>query len=212
MPEPLSFGAMLKAYRKARDLTQEKLAEEAGCAPDTLRKIEADRLRPSLELSEKLAQALRVPEDERETFIRRARQLPEEHALPDWVRQQKRGATHEVARLLGFGQDVVIRPPELLLTGAAYVLGRDPTADVVIEAYVARGNGEKGNVVSRRHARIERDGPRFLLRDTESLNGTFVNRQKIEGPHLLVHDDQIGLGLAEPMLIFFDPDPTTRSA
>jgi transcriptional regulator with XRE-family HTH domain len=36
----LSFGRLLKRLRKARDLTQEALAQQAYCAVDTIKKIE----------------------------------------------------------------------------------------------------------------------------------------------------------------------------
>jgi DNA-binding response OmpR family regulator len=64
------------------------------------------------------------------------------------------------------------------------------------------------NLVSRLHAKIERDGPRYVLSDVGSANGTFVNSRQISGPHLLKDRDQIGLGAPAPLLSFADPDPT----
>jgi DNA-binding response OmpR family regulator len=64
------------------------------------------------------------------------------------------------------------------------------------------------NTVSRIHARIERDGLRYLLHDAGSANGTFVNSLRINQPHLLKDRDSIGLGAATPVLRFADPDPT----
>ena len=37
----LSFGQWLRQHRKARDLTQEELADAIGCSPEMVRKIEA---------------------------------------------------------------------------------------------------------------------------------------------------------------------------
>jgi len=68
-----SFGRWLKQQRKALDLTQEALAKRVGCATETLRKIEADRLRPSRPMAERLAAELGIPLHERETFIHLAR-------------------------------------------------------------------------------------------------------------------------------------------
>ncbi|MFN8479952.1 MAG: FHA domain-containing protein [Kouleothrix sp.] len=200
------FGSLLKKYRKKLDFTQEQLAEKVGCSVETLRKIEAGN-RPSVQLASRLAQALKVPEEEQAAFIRIARNLPPEH---EPIRPDLPVAARPVASLLGFNQKFVILPREALLTKDVYVLGRDSSCDIVVQGYGEKRDGEKINVVSRRHAKIERDGPRFLIHDTVSLNGTYVNGQKLEGPHLLAHDDKIGLGLPEEMLIFFDPDPTSR--
>jgi WD40 repeat protein/transcriptional regulator with XRE-family HTH domain len=68
-----SFGRWLKQRRKALDLTQEQLARQVGCAADTLRKIEADRLRPSRQTAERLADFVAIPPQERALFIQLAR-------------------------------------------------------------------------------------------------------------------------------------------
>ncbi len=62
--------------------------------------------------------------------------------------------------------------------------------------------------VSRLHAKIERDGPRYLLYDANSANGTFVNGRRIHTPHVLQDEDVIGLGNPQSLLRFSDPDPT----
>ncbi len=63
-------------------------------------------------------------------------------------------------------------------------------------------------LVSRLHARIERIGPRYLLHDTGSANGTFINGRRITEPHLLTDRDLIGLGAPVGILRFADVDPT----
>jgi predicted ATPase/transcriptional regulator with XRE-family HTH domain len=68
-----SFGQQLRRLRRARDLTQDALAEQAGCAVDTLRAIESGRRRPSRELAALLAERLGVPPAERPAFLERAR-------------------------------------------------------------------------------------------------------------------------------------------
>ena len=55
MDGDLSFGPWLKQRRKALDLTQHDLAQRVGCSAETIRKIEADRLRPSRQIAELLA-------------------------------------------------------------------------------------------------------------------------------------------------------------
>ena len=68
-----SFGEWLKQRRKTLDLTQEELAERAGCSIFALRKIETGERRPSKQLAGLLAAALEIPEEEKPTFIRVAR-------------------------------------------------------------------------------------------------------------------------------------------
>src|SRR5512143_3922774 len=68
-----SFGQLIKARRRELGLTQDELAHRVGCAPVTLRKIEYDDLRPSVQIAERLALALNVPLEERAAFVRLAR-------------------------------------------------------------------------------------------------------------------------------------------
>lgn len=73
MSDPTIFGARVRLRRKALDLTQQDLAERAGCATVTITKIERGLLRPSRQIAELLADALRVPLAERSEFLRLAR-------------------------------------------------------------------------------------------------------------------------------------------
>ena len=57
-----TFGHWLRQRRKALGLTQKALAQEAGCAEVTLRKIESGDLQPSAPLVASIAQALGVDE------------------------------------------------------------------------------------------------------------------------------------------------------
>ena len=56
MLKTTSFGQWLKQRRKALGLTQRALAQQAGCAEVTLRKIESGDLQPSAPLVTSLAQ------------------------------------------------------------------------------------------------------------------------------------------------------------
>lgn len=69
----LSFGPWLKQRRRALNLTQEDLAQQATCSTVTVRKIESSDLVPSKDLARQFALALGVPEAEQEAFIRFAR-------------------------------------------------------------------------------------------------------------------------------------------
>ena len=68
-----SFGQCLKRRRKALDLTQTQLAQRMGYSAITLRKIEADRLRPSQQFAGLLAKVLYILPEEYEAFIAFAR-------------------------------------------------------------------------------------------------------------------------------------------
>ncbi|MGD0272418.1 MAG: FHA domain-containing protein [Gaiellaceae bacterium] len=62
-------------------------------------------------------------------------------------------------------------------------IGRSPDCDVFLDDVT----------VSRRHAVLIHDGPRFVLQDQGSLNGTFLNRSRIESAELADGDEvQIG--------------------
>lgn len=70
---PVTFGEWVKERRKALDLTQDELAQRAGCSIFALRKIETGERRPSKQLAGLLADALQISEDDKATFIRVAR-------------------------------------------------------------------------------------------------------------------------------------------
>lgn len=68
-------------------------------------------------------------------------------------------------------------------TGERTTIGRSPDCDVFLDDVT----------VSRRHATLANEGSRFLLQDQGSLNGTFLNRHRIESAELADGDEvQIG--------------------
>jgi transcriptional regulator with XRE-family HTH domain len=67
------FGDWLKQRRKTLDLTQAELARQAACSPVTIEKIESGQRRPSKQLIDLLAEALRIDPVEREGFALAAR-------------------------------------------------------------------------------------------------------------------------------------------
>ncbi len=69
------------------------------------------------------------------------------------------------------------------LGSARTVVGRSPDCDVFLDDVT----------VSRRHAEVHREGDGFLIRDLGSLNGTFVNRRRIDSV-LLSDDDEVQIG------------------
>jgi len=61
--------------------------------------------------------------------------------------------------------------------------GRHPESDIFLDDVT----------VSRRHAEFRRDDGKFFIRDAGSLNGTYVNRQRVEEAQLVSGDElQIG--------------------
>jgi pSer/pThr/pTyr-binding forkhead associated (FHA) protein len=87
----------------------------------------------------------------------------------------------------GAGVLVVTRGPNVgarYLVGAAVVrAGRHPESDIFLDDIT----------VSRRHAEISPDGGGHEVRDVGSLNGTYVNRERIDEAHLSPGDEvQIG--------------------
>ncbi len=67
------FGDWLKQRRKTLDLTQAELARQAACSPVTIEKIESGQRRPSKQLIDLLATALKMDPAEREGFALAAR-------------------------------------------------------------------------------------------------------------------------------------------
>jgi len=90
------------------------------------------------------------------------------------------------------------------LTQAEISIGRDVSNDFIINDVE----------VSRRHARLTLQGTQYVLEDLGSTNGTFVNGQRLAGPHILRPGDIVLLG--ENVTLSFeevqlDPDATVVS-
>ncbi|HEY3229351.1 MAG TPA: tetratricopeptide repeat protein, partial [Roseiflexaceae bacterium] len=77
MDQDASFGRLLRRLRKARDLTQEALAQQAYYTVDTIKKIEAGLRRPSRQLAAQFADCLELEGDERAAFLAAARAIIE---------------------------------------------------------------------------------------------------------------------------------------
>jgi serine phosphatase RsbU (regulator of sigma subunit) len=86
------------------------------------------------------------------------------------------------------------------LDGNEIVVGRLPECEIHLDS----------NMISRKHARLRRDGAHIVLEDLGSGNGTFVNGQRINGAVTLNHDDRVKFG---PLLTRFEADqPSPRGA
>jgi len=68
-------------------------------------------------------------------------------------------------------------------------LGRHPKSTIFLDDIT----------VSRRHAEVRRDGARYWVRDVGSLNGTYVNRERVDDVEL---DDGDELQIGKFKLVF----------
>ncbi len=87
----------------------------------------------------------------------------------------------------GSGVLLVKRGPDagakFVLEGEVTRVGRHPESDIFLDDIT----------VSRRHAEFVRDGAGYRVRDVGSLNGTYVNRERIDDVHLASGDEvQVG--------------------
>ena len=76
------------------------------------------------------------------------------------------------------------------------ICGRHPSSDIFLDDVT----------VSRKHAEIKRAESAFSIQDLGSLNGTFVNRKRVEGAPL-AHGDEVQIGKFR--LVFFTGGPTS---
>jgi ABC-type multidrug transport system ATPase subunit/pSer/pThr/pTyr-binding forkhead associated (FHA) protein len=77
-------------------------------------------------------------------------------------------------------------PQEFELTRSEITIGRDPSVDLTLPS----------PSVSRRHARLSRQGDGYMLEDLGSSNGTFLNGERLVERRHLKSGDQIRLGKA----------------
>jgi hypothetical protein len=87
----------------------------------------------------------------------------------------------------GLGLLVIRHEPDagtsFRLEGEATTIGRHPDSDIFLDDIT----------VSRRHVRIERKNNVYTLRDVGSLNGTYVNHERVDEARLR-HGDDVQIG------------------
>lgn len=101
----------------------------------------------------------------------------------------------EIGSTVGHGSSVTLAPTLLISAGGGregervplendlLTIGRSPESHLFLDDVT----------VSRHHARIVRDAAGFAVEDLNSLNGTYVNRGRVERQHLSDSDElQIG--------------------
>ncbi|MFN8022390.1 MAG: FHA domain-containing protein [Acidimicrobiales bacterium] len=77
------------------------------------------------------------------------------------------------------------------LRGSLTRLGRHPDSEIILDDIT----------VSRRHADISRSGDRYVVRDAGSLNGTYVNQERVDEAVLRQGDE---LQVGKFRLVFFE--------
>lgn len=97
----------------------------------------------------------------------------------DVVDQQVRERASAAALLILF--DGGTHEEHLLPDGGTLRIGRSITADIPLE----------DPMISRKHAVIERSGNTIRVLDDRSLNGVFVNGERIDGSRALADADEI---------------------
>jgi predicted ATPase/transcriptional regulator with XRE-family HTH domain len=113
---------LLKRLRKARDLTQAALAQQAYCALDTIKKIEQGLRRPSRQLAEQFADCLALSGDQRAAFLATARAVAgDEAAAMSGTAPRPANLPHQPTPLVG-------RAAELSALAALFA---DPTTRLV---------------------------------------------------------------------------------
>jgi hypothetical protein len=144
------------------------------------------------ELKEKIWPGIFVSEDGLSRLVNEIRTaIGDDARRPRWIR-----TVHGFGYAFAEGDDTtpkpgVVRPfllrwasREFLLSEGENVIGRDPAADVTIDA----------PIVSRRHARIVIADGHARVEDLGSKNGTFVADQRVDAAVTLRDGDQIRVG------------------
>lgn len=90
-------------------------------------------------------------------------------------------------------------PKTVALSGGEVTFGRSEESDVVLVA----------DEVSRHHAKICQRGDKTILLDLKSLNGTYVNRQRVV-ERVLTHMDEVWLG-SKCRMVFRDDTQLGRT-
>lgn len=133
-----------------------------------------------------------IPTDQTETTITYA---PADRIdlEDDLVRAEELGASSVLLIRAGGGRE----GEAIALTTDVLTIGRSPHSDIFLDDVT----------VSRHHARVIRDESGFLVEDLNSLNGTYVNRRRIER-HRLADADELQIGKFK--LAFLEPGSEGR--
>lgn len=98
MESPITFGQWIRQRRRILDLTQEELAGKIGCSVSAVRKIETGERRPSRQIVGLLAEALKIPPEDRPVFTKVARGERNLERLPQLADLQRPAASPPASR------------------------------------------------------------------------------------------------------------------
>lgn len=134
--ETWNFGRWLKQRRRMHDLSQQRLAEQLGCAPSTLQKIEQGARRPSRDMAARILSVLAVPAAEHGPLLQLARSSAqiahrqEADRLPDTPRAPEELALEPASPTSPLGAGPALQLPPL--PRATDLIGREAEqADLV---------------------------------------------------------------------------------
>ena len=116
-----------------------------------------------------------LPELEKTVSMPGPVEIAEEEQL-DLERLSLEGPLLVVVKGIGVGQTFSLKEKDVLI-------GRDPGNDIFLDDIT----------VSRRHAQIKRHGDQLHIVDVGSLNGTYLNRERVDRGRL-THRDEIQIG------------------
>jgi DNA-binding winged helix-turn-helix (wHTH) protein len=88
------------------------------------------------------------------------------------------------------------------LSEGEHVLGRDPSADIVIDS----------TTVSRHHARVRVGADGVTLEDLSSKNGSFIGSRRVVGTQRLADGDEIRIGMVLMSIRIAADAPSTDTA
>jgi predicted ATPase/DNA-binding XRE family transcriptional regulator len=175
MNSEASFGSWLKQRRKQLDLTQAMLAEQVGCAAETLRKIEAGRLRPSRQVASRLAECLQIPPAERDAFVQAARGT---FALPASTVSHPTPATASTARFRLPAPLTPLIGREAELAALDALLASDATRLITLVGPPGIGKTRLALALAAEHQHRYANGAVFVdlapLHDAELVAGTIA--------------------------------------
>ena len=120
---PPTFGEWLKQRRKVLGLTQKELAQQAGCAEVTLRKIEAGDFHPSAQLALSLAKAVGAADADLPGLVSLARGAGDDFTAKARLLRTQRpnNLAAQLTPLIGRERDIAAVRKRLLSDGARLI-------------------------------------------------------------------------------------------
>lgn len=152
----VSFGYWVQQRRLALDLTRPALAQRISCSTSTIKKIERDERRPSLQIAALLADQLMIPEKDRQRFMRMARgellltplSAPELVSLPSFLWRSDASGESDVTHLVARERELALLHSRLEAAvagkgGILFITGEAGEGKTLLAQAFARQSQEK---------------------------------------------------------------------